>query len=113
MPDMLQIPSPIQLRAELEEMVRKDLLGPAGGQYEEIDERNEHGRYIVGLLAPRGQSVLHDEMDDLSVDGADEDREGRAERSVPQTATMLPSAIGCGGQKCSPIRRLALCRPGG
>jgi len=94
MTDALKSPSPMQLRAELEEMVRKDLLGPAGGPYEEVDERNVRGRYIVGLLAPRGQSVLPDEMDELSVDGADEEQEGRAESSVPQTATMLPSAIG-------------------
>jgi ribosomal protein L24E len=94
MSDALKMPSPIELRAELEEMVRKDLLGPAGGPYEEVDERNVRGRYIVGLLAPRGQSVLPDELDDLPVDGADEDQEGRAERSVPQTATMLPSAMG-------------------
>ena len=36
MTDTLKLPSPMQLRAELEDMVRRDLLGPAGGPYEEI-----------------------------------------------------------------------------
>ena len=31
MPDTLKTPSPLELCAELEEMVRRDLLGPAGG----------------------------------------------------------------------------------
>ncbi len=47
MPDALQVPSPLELCAELEDMVRKDLLGP----YKEVDERNVCGRYIVSLLA--------------------------------------------------------------
>ena len=40
MPDSLQeqIPSPLQLRDQLEAMVRRDLLDPAGGPEEEVDE---------------------------------------------------------------------------
>jgi hypothetical protein len=55
MPEFLleQLPSPIQLRAQLEAMVRRDLLGPAGGPEEEVDERAVRGRYILSLLAPR------------------------------------------------------------
>ena len=45
----------LELRAELEAMVRRDLLGPAGGPEEEVDERAVRGRYILGLLARRGQ----------------------------------------------------------
>ena len=66
MSDMLKTPSPLGLRAELEEMVCRDLLGPAGGPEEEVAERNVRGRYIVGLLAPRGRSVLPEEEDDAS-----------------------------------------------
>ena len=56
MPDSLQeqIPSPLQLRDQLEAMIRRDLLGPAGGPEEEVDERAVRGRYSLGLLAPRG-----------------------------------------------------------
>ncbi len=42
-------PTPLQLRAELEKMVRQDLLGPKGGPEEEIIGRgvSVRGRYIV------------------------------------------------------------------
>jgi hypothetical protein len=49
------VPSPVQLRAMLEEMVVGDLLGPAGGPEEELTERNVRDRYLVGVLAPRPQ----------------------------------------------------------
>ena len=35
-------------------MGRRDLLGPAGGPDEEVDERAVRERCILGLLAPRG-----------------------------------------------------------
>ena len=68
--ETLEIPSAIELRAELEEMVCKDLLGPAGGPSEELDEANVRGRYVVGLLAPRGQSLLPYEQDHLAAVGS-------------------------------------------
>lgn len=45
------IPSPLRLREMLEEMAMKELLGPAGGDGEEVDERIRD-RYLVGILAP-------------------------------------------------------------
>ena len=37
-------------------MVIGDLLGPAGGDAEELTERSVRDRYLVGVLAPsRGQ----------------------------------------------------------
>ena len=49
-------PTPRELRAKLEEMVVNDLLGPAGGENEELVERNVRDRYLVGVLAPRAES---------------------------------------------------------
>jgi len=46
-------PSDIQLRGKLEEMVAADLLGPAGGENEELVERNVRDRYLVGALPPQ------------------------------------------------------------
>jgi len=43
----------MQLRDMLEEMAIKDLLGPASGPEEEVDETNVRDRYLVGTLAPR------------------------------------------------------------
>ena len=46
-----------------------DLLGPAGGEEEIVDEPYVRDRYILGLLAPKGQSVIPEEQEDLAVDG--------------------------------------------
>ncbi len=89
-----QIPAAMQLRTELESIVRRDLLGPAGGPEEEVDERVVRGRYILGLLAPRGQTILPEDQDDLPAGGADTEQDGRADPAAMQTASMLPSAIG-------------------
>lgn len=51
-PTVLKTPSQYQIRQELEEAILADLLGPAGGEYEEIDEARVSDRYLVGLLAP-------------------------------------------------------------
>src|SRR5437660_131723 len=49
----LQPPSTSAIRDELESLVISELLGPAGGPEEEIDETKVSGRYLVGWLAPR------------------------------------------------------------
>ena len=51
-PPILKPLSHYQIRAELEQAVLADLLGPAGGEYEEVDEARVSDRYLVGLLAP-------------------------------------------------------------
>jgi hypothetical protein len=38
----------------------------AGGAYEEIEERNVCGRYILGLLALQGQTFVPDEQNDAA-----------------------------------------------
>ncbi len=50
-------PSAAALRDELEHLVLLDLLGPAGGQHEEVTERNVRDRYLVGMLAPQRQRL--------------------------------------------------------
>ncbi len=89
-----RIPTPLELRDMLEDMVRKDLLGPAGGPEEEIDERTVRSRYIVGLLAPRGQRLEPEEIDPLGVDGAEDGQDGKSDELLPQAASFLPSSIG-------------------
>ena len=46
------IPSPLKLREMLEEKAVKELLGPVGGDEEEVSERIRD-RYFVGILTPR------------------------------------------------------------
>jgi hypothetical protein len=64
------VPSPRELRAELEQIVIRDLLGPAGGPAEELDERSVRDRYLVGMLAPRGQLLRPEQSDELATAGA-------------------------------------------
>lgn len=52
---LLQKPSATAIRDKLESLVLADLLGPAGGPEEEVDERRVSERYLVGMLAPRKQ----------------------------------------------------------
>jgi hypothetical protein len=65
----LETLSPLQLRAELERLALNDLLGPAGGPTEIVEEQNVRKRYIVGLLAPKGQTTLPDDDDDNPAEG--------------------------------------------
>jgi hypothetical protein len=65
----LGAPTALQLRAELEHLALNDLLGPAGGPTEIVEEQNVRGRYIVGLLAPKGQTALPDDDDDDLAEG--------------------------------------------
>ncbi len=50
--------SPLGLRTELHKMVVADLLGPAGGEEETVDEATVRSRYVVGMLAPKGQAAV-------------------------------------------------------
>ena len=75
MQDLLLRPSAHQTRRELQDLILRDLLGPAGGEEEIVDESYVRDRYILGLLAPKGQSVIPDEEEDLLP------RDGKMERS--------------------------------
>jgi hypothetical protein len=114
-----QLPTPYKIRDELEKAVLADLLGPAGGEEEEVDEDSVSDRYLVGLLAPQqrrisaetvNKSVVADEvqdelfrevdyqqpelLDELAVVGKGTVEEGTTEVSVPPAETMFPSSFG-------------------
>src|SRR5438128_12448948 len=59
------------LRDRLERLVIADLLGPAGGSDEIVAEPTVRGRYLVGMLAPRGSSGIPEEYDDADLGGTD------------------------------------------
>ncbi|MEP7341954.1 MAG: DISARM system helicase DrmA [Acidobacteriota bacterium] len=88
------IPSSMQIRAELEELVLKDLLGPAGGPSEEITEQSVRDRYLVGMLAPTKQNLSPEEFDELANGGSGGNEEGSAEYTGPTAKTMFPSSFG-------------------
>jgi len=94
------IPSQHQLRAELEAMVLGDLLGPAGGESEELVERNVRDRYLVGVLAPSRSGAAVDSVrdeeepdedtplipDELAEGGSDTADDGTTDQNVPAAA---------------------------
>ncbi|MGD9101403.1 MAG: DISARM system helicase DrmA, partial [Anaerolineae bacterium] len=90
---MIDVPTPSQTRDELERAVIADLLGPADGPKEIVDERNIRDRYLVGRLAPRGHSALPEQSDDATLGGPDGE-DGLTEAPPPKAATLFPSSIG-------------------
>jgi len=94
MTETLQEPSHHTLREELQEMVVKDLLGPAGGPEEEVDEARVSDRYLVGTLAPKRKQIGTDEIDNLFIGVNDSDEEGQNDNSKPSAKSLLPSFIG-------------------
>lgn len=90
----LQAPDAQKLRALLEERVIADLLGPAGGEEEEVAENSIRDRYLVGLLAPKRQRVRLEQMDALETGGDAGAEDGLVDATTPSAPTMFPSAIG-------------------
>jgi hypothetical protein len=83
------------LRQELEDLIRRDLLGPAGGEQETITEQSVRNRYLLGMLAPlkviEGDEEPFEELADSSEDNAEE---GTAEPSTPAKRGVAPSTFG-------------------
>ena len=88
--------SPNVIRDELTDMVVRDLLGPAGGLNEELDQYEDHAyqRYLVGMLAPKGSEISGGELDELATGDGDEGEEGAPESGVPAGSTYFPSSMG-------------------
>jgi len=87
-------PSAGQIREELQQLVLADLLGPAGGPDEEVDEDRVRERYLVGALAPCRQAVGGGEDDAFAVAGDDTPEEGVPEPDTVGPDTMFPSSLG-------------------
>src|ERR1700756_4161393 len=87
-------PSPTEIRSALVEAVLLDLLGPAHGPDEELDERNVRDRYLVGMLAPKRQELSPEEFDELAQGGVGSTEDGSTDFSAPPAKTMFPSSFG-------------------
>jgi len=90
--------SPSRLRDELERMVRDDLIGPVGGDFEELSTSEPASeRYLAGMLAPRKyqavQTVPDEELGTVTPAG-DGNGEGKAEPPAPAIEQLMPSAFG-------------------
>ena len=90
-----QISSAATIRQEFEDLVRRDLLGPAGGEQEVITEQSVRNRYLLGMLAPlKGTEVEEEPLDELADDTEDNPEEGTAEPSTPVKRGTTPSTFG-------------------
>ncbi|MDA8061995.1 MAG: DISARM system helicase DrmA [Actinomycetota bacterium] len=92
--------APAEIRAEFERLIVADLLGPAGGEDEQLLARNGavRDRYMLGSLAPAGTVGVDPERNDepaVSGDVAPDLPEDISEVEAPAAkATMFPSSIG-------------------
>src|SRR5438552_3164848 len=88
--------TPHAIRDELSEIVVNDLLGPAGGPEEELDQREDRvtGRYLVGMLAPKSTPVEAEGQDALGTDDQDDAEVGTTDASTPPAVTFFPNSIG-------------------
>lgn len=91
-----QIVSGASLRQEFEDLIRRDLLGPAAGEEETITEQSVRNRYLLGMLAPLNITETDEEpLDELADDTEDNPEEGTAEPSTPAPKrNATPSAMG-------------------
>lgn len=93
---------PSDLRAQLEQAVIRDLLGPANGPEEIVDERAVRERYLLGKLGPQGQSPLSGFDEILTVDDVESEldlagvdtEDGVTETRPPRAISMQPSSMG-------------------
>ena len=100
--DDTPVPSPAELRAELEAMVVADLLGPVGGPEEEILTSIDNvvrDRYLLGVLAPAGTVAIDPERaDSAEVEGNTSPDIPTDDEPMPDAAAakaaMFPSSIG-------------------
>ena len=97
LPEILKPPTAFAVRRELEEIIYKDLLGPAGGEREEFDEGSVSDRYLVGQLAPQKRrggvqavELIEEDLDSFTK----EEEESGFEVSVPTNKSLFPSSVG-------------------
>ena len=88
------VPTPVQLRAELEDLVERELLGPRRGPEEEIVDGGVQDAYLVGMLAPRNRRLKAGEMDSLAADGAGTVEDGNSDDVSIPADSLAPSSIG-------------------
>lgn len=80
------------MRDELWSLVRSDLLGPAGGPEEVLPlQTSPRDRYLVGMLAPSGQEITPDALENLWVEGEDEQL---PDLTAGAARGLFPSSLG-------------------
>src|SRR4051812_15237735 len=90
---VLAPPSAAAIRAELIELVERDLLGPAGGENEVLPHgESPRDRYLVGLIAARGR-LVEPEVDEPLRAAEGSGGDGLPEEE-PAQESLFPSSVG-------------------
>src|SRR5579871_1243899 len=85
-----QITSVATIRQKFEDLVRRDLLGPAGGEQEVITEQSVRNRYLLGMLAPlKGTELEEEPLAELADDTEDNRRRAPPNRQMRYTLRLL------------------------
>lgn len=91
---ILAVPDPGTVRDELADLVVRDLLGPVGGEEEEVRD-SPTDWYVLGRLAPNGTTIVPEELDaslgDSDLQSADE---GSPDADAPNVPSLSPSSLG-------------------
>ncbi len=94
MTHILETASLPDIRDELQQLVLNDLLGPADGEEEEVNELYVRERYLVGMLAPQQTPFGRDEDDDVVISGVETTEEGSPDSAAPRPDSLIPSSFG-------------------
>jgi hypothetical protein len=86
-------PSPAAIRDELDNLVRRELLGPFDGPDEEIKEQPST-RYLVGMLAPPAVEIGAEQNDDFVKAGTTDGEDGKTEANQAKSQSLFPSSFG-------------------
>jgi hypothetical protein len=82
-------------RADLKLMLRRELLGPASGESEELSARERPTlRYLLGRLAPAGTTIPADEDEGTADATGADDEDADTAYASPIAMSMNPSSIG-------------------
>jgi len=94
MTEILKLPTPHQIRQDLQTLVLNDLLGPAEGPEEEVNENQVSERYLVGMLAPKLQPISADVYEELAISEDGNHEDGQTDTGAPPADSLLPSSFG-------------------
>lgn len=94
MAEVLAAPAPAEIRAELEELVLADILGPSH-PYEELSGSvNLRDHYLVGALAPRDAVTDPGHQEGAPSDGEDDVDADPADGAAPAGPNLVQSSFG-------------------